>query len=353
MNILFTCAGRRNYLINYFKEALGGIGKTVAVDSHISAPALAEADVSIIVPSVFHPDYISILKGIIKEHEINGVISLNDLELPILSEHKKELEVLGAKIIVSDKEIIDLAFDKWMTFNFFKDLGIGTPLTYLSIEDCLEAIKLKKLEFPLILKPRWGTASIGICEAENEEELHLSYKLLKLKLAKSILRDINLLEIEKCIIIQEKIDSDEYGIDILNDFNGKYHDSFVRKKLAMRSGETDKAVSIILEEFSDIGRKIGSIMGHVGNMDCDFLVRDNKVYFLEMNPRFGGGYPFSHAAGINIPAIYIAWMRGEKDVSKFNNYLPDLAFSKYEKIMAIRDNYLVAQSSSEENSNCA
>ena len=334
MNILFTCAGRRNYLITYFKDALKHQGMTIAVDNQISAPALMDANIGIVVPNINDPNYIDTLKSIVKTYNVKALISLNDLELPLLSKYKEELEHMGVKVLVSDEDIVEISFDKWKTYKYFNKLNIDTPLTFLSIDEALEAIEQKVLQYPLILKPRWGSSSIGIDTVENKRELQLCYELLKIKLQKSILNDVSSQSIDKCILIQEKINGQEYGIDILNDFNGKYYDSFVRKKLAMRSGETDKAISVINEKFSKLGKKIGSSTRHIGNMDCDFFVANEKIYFLEMNPRFGGGYPFSHEAGINTPAIYLEWLRGHTEVSKYNTYIPDLTFSKCDRIIS-------------------
>lgn len=333
LNILFTCAGRRNYLITYFKEALKHKGKTIAIDTNLSAPALMDADIGIVVPNITDPRYIKTLKSIVKTYHIKAIISLNDLELPLLSKYKKELELMGVKVLVSNEDIIETSFDKWKTYKFFKKLQINTPLTFLSIDEALEALEQKNLQFPLILKPRWGSSSIGIETVENIRELKICYEFLKIKLQKSILHDINPQSNDQYILIQEKINGEEYGLDILNDFNGKYYNSFARKKLAMRSGETDQAVSVINEKFSMLGEKIGSSTMHIGNMDCDFFVANEKIYFLEMNPRFGGGYPFSHEAGINTPAIYLAWLQGFKDVSRYDNYIPNLTFSKCDRLI--------------------
>lgn len=335
MNILFTCAGRRNYLINYFKEALDAKGKVIAADNQLSAPAMVDADIAVEVPKIYHANYIQSLKKIITEHEVNAVISLNDLELPILSKNKEELEALGTKVIISGEESIENAFDKWKTYLFFKKLGVKTPKTFLNINKAKEAIKENKLQYPLVVKPRWGSASISVDIVENQEELELSYKLQLMKVKRSILNVASSEDIENSILIQEKIDGDEYGIDILNDFNGNYYESFIRKKLAMRSGETDKAVSVINDKFLAIAKIIGENTGHIGNMDCDFFVSNNEVYFLEMNPRFGGGYPFSHEAGVNTPAIYIAWLNNETNIEKYNNFKPNIAFSKCDRLINI------------------
>ena len=81
MNILFTCAGRRTYLLKYFKENLGVGDKIIATDMQLSAPALQAADIKIQVPSVYAPEYIDITLGICKEHKVDALLCLNDLEL--------------------------------------------------------------------------------------------------------------------------------------------------------------------------------------------------------------------------------------------------------------------------------
>lgn len=335
-NILFTCAGRRNYLINYFKDALQGNGLILAADSQLSAPAMVDADVAIQVPSIYSDGYVEKLKELVSTYDISAIISLNDLELPILAKHKDEIEKLGAKVIISNPHVIDIAFDKWKTFHFFKEIGVDTPKTYITLADAQDALAQGELEYPLVIKPRWGSASIAIDIVKSEEELQMAYRLQLLKIQKSILKDASSEDIEKSILIQEKINGDEYGIDILNDFDGNHYGSFIRKKLGMRSGETDKAVSIINEEFSKIARTIAENTKHIGNMDCDFFVSNGKVYYLEMNPRFGGGYPFSHEAGINTPAIYLSWLNGENSVDRFNNFTEGLMFSKCDRLMPIK-----------------
>lgn len=113
------------------------------------------------------------------------------------------------------------------------------------------------------------------------------------------------------ILIQEVIKGPEYGLDIVNDLDGKYRGVSVKQKLAMRSGETDKAITVDNADIREIGATIGKALGHIGNLDCDVLERDGEYYVLELNPRFGGGYPFSQEAGVNIPKAIVAWVKGE------------------------------------------
>lgn len=336
INILFTCAGRRNYLINYFKEAIKGQGQIIAADMNLSAPAMVDADLAILVPSIYSKNYIEELKKILIEHRISAVISLNDLELPILAKHKPELETTGAKIIVSSEQVIDIAFDKVETFNFFKSIGLQTPKTYTNLERALSAIENGTLNYPLVVKPRWGSASIGIDFPESTEELKLAFQLQHIKLKKSILNAASEQDIDNAILIQEKLDGREFGMDIVNDFEGNYFGTFVREKLNMRSGETDKAVSVIDPRFEDLGRKVSKHLKHVGSLDCDVFIANNQLYILELNPRFGGGYPFSHEAGINTAAIYIEWLKGNTDVERFNAYVAGKQFSKCDRMLEIK-----------------
>ena len=340
LNILFTCAGRRNYLINYFKQAIGKNGKIFVADMSLSAPAMVDADIAILVPSFYDDNYIEELKTIIKDHSIKAIISLNDLELPILSKHKNELEAYGAKVIVSNENVIDITFDKLKTFNFIKSIGLETPLTYTTLEDAKKAIENKELDFPLVVKPRWGSASISIEFPESIEELDLAFKLQKIKLKKSILNTVSLQDIDHAILIQEKIDGKEYGMDIVNNFETNYFGTFVREKYSMRSGETDKAISIIDERFEKLGSELSHHLKHLGSLDCDIFLTKDKIYVLELNPRFGGGYPFSHEAGINTAAIYIEWLKGNMNVNHFNNYKSGIFFSKCDRLIEIKSSLI-------------
>ena len=79
MNILFTCAGRRTYLLKYFKENLSEGDKIVATDMQLSAPALQVADVKIQVPAVYDPEYVNITLRICEEQKIDALFSLSTL----------------------------------------------------------------------------------------------------------------------------------------------------------------------------------------------------------------------------------------------------------------------------------
>lgn len=335
MNILFTCAGRRNYLINYFKEALNGSGKVFATDMQLSAPAMVDADVAIQLPSIYDENYVESLLEVVRENQITAVISLNDLELPILAGRKKEFENLNARLIVSAPEVIEIAFDKWTTVQFLESIGLKSPKTFIDIAAAKHAIATGELKFPLVLKPRWGSASIGIDFPETSEELEIAYQLQKIRLGRTILATASLEDIDHAILIQEKIPGAEFGMDVLNDFDGTYQRSFVRQKLSMRAGETDKAVSVIDERFEKVGKTLGENLKHIGNLDCDVFEFAGDLYVLELNPRFGGGYPFSHEAGANTARAYVDWLRGETNVSQHMNYKAGVQFSKCDRLIKL------------------
>jgi carbamoyl-phosphate synthase large subunit len=335
MNILFTCAGRRNYLINYFKKALKDKGMVFAADMQKSAPALVDADHSIIVPSIYEKNYIDTIIHECEINKISVIFSLNDLELPILSENIKLFQSKGINVIISDKNVIDICFDKWKTMNFINNIGLKSPRTYIDYDNALDDIKKGILNFPLIIKPRWGSASIGIEVANNLEELSLIYSLSKIKIENSILHEASKEEIDQSVLIQEYITGVEYGIDVINNLKGEYCTTIVKRKLAMRAGETDKAVVVDDENIKEIGKIIGTSLKHIGNLDCDIFYNGKNYFVLEMNPRFGGGFPFSYEAGVDLPLVIIKWLNNEP--VDLNLLIPktNIAFAKCDRLIKI------------------
>ena len=178
-------------------------------------------------------------------------------------------------MIVSDPEVIEVCNDKWKTFLFCEKAGLKAPKTYCRLEDAEAAIDAGELDYPVMIKPRWGMGSIAVYQAENREELEVLAKKVKREIFQSYLKYESALDEEVCVLFQEKIKGQEYGLDVVHDLRGNHCLTVVRKKIAMRSGETDCA----------------------------------KV--LELNARFGGGYPFSHLSGVNLPKAIVKWLKGE------------------------------------------
>ena len=209
---------------------------------------------------------------------------------------------------MSPTEIIDICFDKYRTARYVESLGLSTPATYINLAEAKEALAAGRLAFPLVLKPRWGSGSIGIEFVNNLEELSEVYAMLLKKVKKSILATAS--TGEEYILIQQKIEGQEYGMDVMNDLAGRNRGVSVKKKLAMRAGETDKAQTVNNAEIRAIGMKLGENLHHIGNLDVDVFEKDGKYYVLELNPRFGGGFPFSYEAGVNFPKAIIEWLKG-------------------------------------------
>ncbi len=335
MNILLTCAGRRNYLVQYFAEALGDDGKVFATDSSPYAPALQEAAVGFLVPSVDDPSYVDHLLTLCRDNNISLLVPLIDLELPLLSAQRERFSAMGTTLLISSSVVIDTCFDKWATAEFLEYNGIDGPDTYLTPADAEAALCCGELSLPFILKPRWGSASIGIETIFDKEDITPAYHMAMKRLSRSILANAGGEEAGGSLLFQEYLDGQEYGLDVVNDLSGRYLYTFVRRKLGMRAGETDRAVALRSSELEALGARIGSALGHIGTMDCDVLDCNGRLSVLEMNPRFGGGYPFTHVAGANLPAIIIALAKGEQPDPHLFSIKGDTVISKCERLLVI------------------
>jgi carbamoyl-phosphate synthase large subunit len=189
----------------------------------------------------------------------------------------------------------------------------------------------------LVIKPRWGTASIGIHYSEDDTELALAHRLAQKQVERSIIAEVSAQDPGRCGIVQEFLRGEEYGLDVINDLEGRYVTTLVRRKLGMRAGETDRAVTCHDRELEALGERIGRNLGHVGNLDCDVIRGPGSVGILDMNPRFGGGYPFVHLAGANLPAALLAWAAGQKPDSAWLRCRAGVMSCKYDSLLVVPD----------------
>ncbi len=161
--------------------------------------------------------------------------------------------------------------------------------------------------------------SISVFKAENKEELRFFYYFSKKTILKTYISIPSDEHLEDMVLIQEFIEGQEYGMDILNDLNAQYKTTIVKKKLAMRSGETDYAEIVESPELVEVAKCIALKLKHIGNLDIDVLMSKSKVpYIIDMNPRFGGGYPFTHESGNNYVRYLIKNIEGVNCEDDFN-----------------------------------
>lgn len=311
MNILLTSAGRRGYLVEYFKYALHGEGEVHAANSSSIAPAFSYADKTVVTPLIYSEEYIPFLVSYCKKNYINLIIPLFDVDLMVLAKNKSKFEKIGAHVIVSDPDVIKICNDKWETYKFAKQQNVCAPKTYLELNEAIQELQEKKIKFPIIIKPRWGMGSLGVYEADNFLELEVFYKKCKKEISTTYMKYESMIDFEKSVLLQEKIDGQEYGIDVINDLCGEFCNAVVKKKYSMRAGETDCASVVDNPLVYEFARSLGKKMKHIANLDVDIFIKENTIYLLEMNARFGGGYPFSYISGVNLPEAIIKWKQGE------------------------------------------
>ena len=332
-NVLLTSAGRRNYLVADFRAALAGRGLVLAADANAEAAALQEADRALVVPPLAHPSYTETLLALCVREDVGLVVPLNDLDLPVLAAAREHFLAQRVFPLVSRPEIVEACFDKLLTASTLTGIGIAAPLTFTSLESALNAIGDGRLRLPAFVKPRWGSGSLGVHRCCDPGELALAFRLLDLQLRRSAFARAG----EANVIVQPELRGTEYGLDVVNDLAGRHVAVAVKEKLAMRAGETERARTADVAALREVGAAIGRALAHVGNLDCDvFLAPGEAPVVLELNPRFGGGYPFSRLAGLDLPGAILAWLRGEEASPALLSVRAGVGGAKCDRLVVLR-----------------
>lgn len=310
MNILLTSVGRRAYMVKYFRQVLAGDGMVHVCNSDDRSVAFHYADRKVCSPLIYDEGYIPFLLEYCQNNSIDLVISLFDMDLLMLAKHKAAFAAIGTRVLVSDPELIAVCNDKWKTYLFLKENGFCVPDTYLTLQQAIHALNNGSLQYPVVVKPRFGCGSIAMSVAEDETDLLYGFRRNTRLVDHSYLKYESAAEDEK-ILCQQCLQGQEYGADIMNDLDGNFKHVVIKKKIAMRAGETDIAEIVDVPAIREVCERLGRLTRHIGNMDVDVFLVDGKPYILEMNARFGGGYPFSHMAGCDLPRAIVQWAKGE------------------------------------------
>ena len=319
MNLLILSAGTRNKVVQYFKKEVGAEGKVVATDCSNLAPAVYDADRFYLVPRITAPGYLDRILEICREEQIDGVFSLIDPELSLLAKERERFLAVGTVPIVSDYELTETCLDKFRMYQMLCRMQIPTGRCFVDKEAFYRAVEEGEISYPVFIKPVRGSASININKVNSREETDLLFTL------------------DDDLMIQEYMDGQEYGADVYIDMiSGRCTSIFVKKKIKMRAGETDKSVSFKDEKLFELIRHFAETCGFCGMIDIDIFEIDGVYYISEVNPRFGGGYPHAYACGVNMPAAVIRNLAGQENEVDIGNYAENICMMKYNEI-AVRD----------------
>lgn len=309
MNILLTSAGRRSYIVDYFKKCVG-IEKVFASNSEYSI-ALQRSDGYFISPLIYSEDYIPSIIDFCKKNDIKVVISLFDIDLLVLAKNSHIFSGAGIELILAPSDFVEICNDKFKTYEFLKQIGVSTPKTYKTLSETEEALSKGEISYPILIKPRWGMASMGIYKVYDDSELKILSKRCERDIFNSYLKYESHLTSAEPVIYQEMLLGEEYGIDALNDLNGEFIACFPKQKVTMRSGETDLGKTADPTPFIETARTISENSGHHGILSIDCFKNETGIHVIEMNCRISGHYPLSYLAGFNYPQIIADWLNNK------------------------------------------
>lgn len=313
--ILFTAIGRRVELLNTFADSFRNrkIGlKLVGTDLDPTlSPAAQVLDKIYPVPAWNDPSYLDSLLQICAREEVNLLIPLFEPEFIILNAHREDFKAVGTKLLLSNQNVIDICKDKYQTFRFFNQTGVKTPQTWLN-----QPIG-NQVWFPLIAKPSHGMGSAGVRKVECQAEL-------------DFIKGNELL-------LQEYISGTEYSLDVLCDLQGNVIAVVPRERMEVRGGEVVKSRTVRNQRLIEEGTRIVEQLGAAGPLNLQCIVKEDQIYWIEINPRFGGGVPLTFAAGVDYPHLIYRMAQGMPVEPIIGQFEENLMMLRYDQSFFIKN----------------
>ncbi|PCC17948.1 MULTISPECIES: ATP-grasp domain-containing protein [Brevibacterium] len=333
--VVIGSAGRRLYLIDWFRQAFDTLeidGRVVVTENDKTSSSATYGDIGRIMPKYSDPAYETALLDLIADLEPQLFISVNDYELLHLhvnTDLADRMRQSGVLVPGVSAEWQRGCVDKLQTAQMLTDIGVPTaPTVSGGDRDGLSALASNSDD--VVVKHRFGSGSSGlaIVSADRAEEA----------VAESLLTAPARSDTEPTaddVVVQPKLSGVEHGVDIVGALRAPRNLAAVlaRRKLRMRAGETDKAVTVDPAPFVANSALIAEAAGLTGLIDVDmFLDEEGRSTVIDINPRFGGGYPFVHLAGADVPLYYLARAMGRDIGQQWCLYETGVVSAKYESV---------------------
>lgn len=318
-NILLLSVGTRNKVVQYFKRALKGKGLVIATDASDLSPAIYDADKHYVVPPINSPGYVDLLLDICRKEQVAGILSLIDPELGLLAKNEKKFNDVGTTVIGSSYDLCELAMDKMRMYQWLTLHGYNCAKSWIEKFKFYRAVDAGEVCYPVFVKPVCGSASINIFKAYDKDAIDFFFAHAD------------------GLMIQKLLNGVEIGADVYVDLiSGEVVSIFTKKKIKMRAGETDKAVSFKNPELFALIEKFVLEAGYKGQIDIDIFDIDGQYYINEVNPRFGGGYPHAYESGCNHMKLILNNLNGRINEKRIGDYDEGIYMMKYNEVMIRR-----------------
>ena len=315
MNILFCSAGRRAELLKDFRKSMDEDDRIIAADLSNLAPALYVADAYYLVPRIDDPAYLDRILDICRREKINAVTTLIDPEIELLAKNRARFEEIGVEVLAPNTETAGLCFDKFKMYQYLTAHGISTPDTWGDYVSAMDAIESGGLSFPVFVKPRTGSGSVGARKVQDAETLKA------------------LCEADPSLIIQRLMTGDLDADVYIDTISHKAVSAFSKRKLETRIGGASKTISFKDEKLFDFIRRITDLLKFNGPVDMDFFYQNGVYYLSEVNPRFGGAYLHAYGAGVDFIKLIKNNLDGIENTPVFGNYENDVVMMMYDSVV--------------------
>lgn len=222
---------------------------------------------------------------IIKERGITHIIPLTDLDVDFFSKYYNNFEPYKVKILVENKDLISILRNKERVYDFFKDNKIINCIPTYNLSSFLSSCN----QYPAIGKIKNGRSSENLIYIENEKHLIL---------------------IDERYIIQPRIYGDVVTVDIISD---RSNSVWIQRREIFRT-KNGAGITVEILNNQNINAAVNeflSITNYCGVLNIEFMVNENAVYLMDVNPRFSAGVAFSNFAGYNFVTNAIKLLQGE------------------------------------------
>jgi len=320
-NVLVTSAGRRVSLLRTFQEELldlGLKGKVIAADASEWSSAFHDSGEGVVVPPCRDDNYVPELLRLCRRKSISLLIPTIDTELSVLAAHRDDFAAINTWVNVSSEEVVSIGVDKFKTRRWLADSGLPTVEHYEP-----DQISAGNALFPVIAKPRFGSSSMGLRWLHSPS-------------------DISGLNSETEYVYQSKARGLEYTIDILCDSDGSLLSAVPRRRVETRAGEMSKGCTVRSETLLDLAKSAtGTLKGIRGviNLQCFWEGGNTVPQIIEINPRFGGGFPLSNAAGARFPRWLIEHVAGFQSTAS-DDWEDNMVMLRYDDAIYVPGNVI-------------